>query len=219
MTLQKRYFFSLVMIAAPLFGTLSDHGCSKGHSHLKHTDLGYKTTYFTPQQWRAVKVVGGLVGTAAVHYASDSIVGDGMGKRFYNGQYAWGYAQTLKLSGAFLSVAPMLGDEWGEAFFRFGMRAPIIAGSAIIVAHPVSQKLASYAMLGLGDHLSTWDKTKDQSKCGADCKGICTRCFLPKTVLIVGLYKTLDPFFDKIGRAAGEYVGLIKPEDEESQQQ
>lgn len=215
MVFQKKYLFSLLVVAAPMFG---DNGCVGQHSHLRHTDLGHKTTYFTPQQWTAVRVVGGLVGTAAVHYASDLVVGNGTGQSFYDGQYAWGFSQALKLSGAFLSIAPMLGDEWGEAFFRFGMRAPVVAGAAIFVAHPSMQKLASYAPLGLGDHISTWNNYKDESKCGADCKGICNRCFIPKFVLGFGIYKTLDPFFDKAGRAIGEYVGIIKPENEESQQ-
>jgi len=183
-------------------------------AHGGKTPLGLhqmsKNNVFTPDQWKYVKVAGGVAGTAAVSYLADRWVGKGNGQLFYNGQYAWGYAQALKMSSLCLTIAPMMNEQWGDQFFRFGTRAPIVGGAAILIAHPTTQKLAAHAPF-IGEQISTYTKTGD-SKC-SNCDGICNRCFIPKTLLVVGLYKAIDPLVDKIGTYVGKKCGFIQ-EDE-----
>lgn len=214
MVFRKISFLCGILAVAHLVG----HGDAPKSKLGLHTQFQKAKSTFTPQQWTGVKVAGGMMGTAAIHLLADKYVGNGTGDRFYNGQYAWGFAQSLKLSGACLSVAPMLNEEWGDALYRWGMRAPVVAAGAVLIAHPNTQKLASYAPLGVGQHLSTWEHTKGDkglewhNKCGDECQGICNRCFIPKAVLTVGLYKILDPMLEKMGTAIGQRFGFIQEE-------
>ena len=113
----------------------------------------------------------------------------------------------------------MLNDEWGDVLFRWGMRAPVVGIATIGIVHPNMQKLASYAPLGLGQHLSTYEMKKNEgsstwiNKCGDDCHGICNRCLIPKVVLTVGLYKVMDPLLTKVGTAFGQRCGFISEEN------
>ena len=180
---------------------------------------------FTPSQWKIVRVISGMVGTALVTLFADKFIGEGNGESFYNGKYAWGFAQALKLSGASITIAPMLNEEWGDVLFKLGLRAPIVAATGILVLHPNAQKLVSYAPLGLGQYLSTFvrkettnehsTKVKFESICGPTCQGICDRCYIPKLVVAFGIYKNMiDPFVDKIGGYFGRKLGFIKEEQQ-----
>jgi hypothetical protein len=181
-----------------------------------HKKLPKMNNMFTPQEWTGVKVMGGLAGSAAITYASNRIVGEGKGNRFYNGKYAYGFSQSLKLSGVCFSLAPMLNEQWGDQFFRFGTRAPIVAGTAIVVAHPSTQQFALNIPF-IGEHISTYKKESEGekmvSKCGNQCSGICDRCFIPKMLLVVGLYKVIDPLVDQAGTWVGKKFGFIQEEE------
>ncbi len=174
---------------------------------------------FTPSQWKFAKFFVGMLGTAGVHFLADYIVGNGKGVNFYNGQYARGFAQTLQLSGVCIAISPMLNEEWSDMLFKLGVRAPMVAATAILAVHPNTQKLVSHIPLGLGQYLSTYEVKKVNgnkeyvNKCGDDCGGICARCFIPKVVITVAFYKNMiDPFVDKIGGAIGRKLGFIKEE-------
>ena len=216
MVLHKVSVFCGLVVVANLIG----HGDAPKSKLGLHTKFQNAKSTFTPQQWTQVKVASGMMGTATIHFLANKYVGDGTGNSFYNGKYAWGFAQSLKLSGVCLSLAPMLNEEWGGALFHWGMRAPVVSVGAILIAHPNTQKLASGVPLGVGQYLSTWECTNGQNglewhnKCGDNCQGICNRCFVPKVVLTVGLYKLLDPMLEKMGTAIGQRFGFIQEDSD-----
>ena len=207
----------LAMVAASLcsISNAENNGRLPLHTSLNNGSKKSSEPIFTPNQWTGVKVLGGLLGTAAVHIAANSIVGNGEGQCFYNGKYAWGFGQALRVSGAFLSVAPLLNEQIGDAVFRWGIRAPVVALTSVAIVHPATQILVANFPLDLGKHLSSYKSVNGhwESKCGSDCHGVCNRCFIPKSMIIVGLYKVMDPLLTRMGTAIGQSVGIIKEDD------
>lgn len=177
-----------------------------------HTHLPAQSNLLSAKQRQTAQVVVSAATVAGISYAADKIIGQGDGKNFYNGKYAWGFSQALKFTGVGLTVAPFLNYNASCQLVRYSLRAPIIAGIVAGVSHNTTQQVVAKLPV-VGQYLSTCDENGKHS-CGTGCHGLCTRCGIPKILVMFGLYMAADPYIDVACNYVGTKLGII-PEEEE----